>query len=242
MSTIVLIMRTGNNASLASALLGRSRAALLSLLFEHPDEWFHLRQIARETGTSPGTAHRELGGLVDLGLVLRDAGDISVRFKANTEATVFPELKSLLAKTTGASRLLRAGLATLGNAVQAAFIYGSVARGEERAGSDIDVMIIGTTSLAAVLKALRSATDTLRREVNPTVYAPEEFARKAQRGHAFVERVMAEPKIFLIGDAHELGQLGQDREAASPRAPARRDSKTPARARSKPGGHARRRA
>ena len=233
-------MSTGDVGSLASALLGRSRAALLSFLFEHSDEWFHLRQIARETRISPGTAHRELGVLVQLGLVLRDAGEISVRFKANTEAAVFPEVKSLLAKTTGAPQLLRAGLATLGSAVQAAFIYGSVARGEQRAGSDIDLMIVGSTSLSATLKALRPTMEALRREVNPTVYSPEEFARKAQQGHAFIQRVLAEPKLFLIGGAHELGQLGQDREAASPRASARRNPEAPARARAKRGGHARR--
>ena len=228
--------------SIAGALLGRTRAAILSFLFEHPDEWFHLRQIARETRASPGTTHRELGGLVDLGLILRDAGDVSVRFKANIEAAIFPELKSLLAKTAGASQILRAGLATLGESVQTAFIYGSVARGEEHAGSDIDLMIIGTASLAAALKALQPAMEALRRTVNPTVYSPDEFASKAQRGHAFVQRVIAEPKIYLVGGMHELGQSGQDREAASSRAPARRDSKAAARAGSKPRRRASRRA
>jgi uncharacterized protein len=227
-------MRTDNISSLAEALLGRSRAALLSMLFGHADEWFHLRQIARESGTSPGTAHRELGTLVELGLVLRDPSQVSVRFKANTDAAVFPELKSLLAKTSGARELLRGCLTGLDDKVRVAFIYGSVARTEERAGSDIDVMIVGTVSLTDVLKVLRPAVAALRRELNPTVYSLQEFARKSSQGHSFIRRVLGEPKIFLIGDAHELGQLGQDREAASSRPAAGRDSAPAARARSKP--------
>jgi len=89
--------------------------------------------------------------------------------------------------------------------VTLAFIYGSVARGEQRAGSDIDLMVIGSASLASVLKALRPAVEKLRREVNPTVYTEAEFARKAREGHSFVERVLKEPKILLIGEARELG-------------------------------------
>ena len=238
MSTFVLNMRTTILRSVADVLLGRSRAALLSLLFGHADEWFHLRQIARESGMSAGTAHRELGVMVNLGLVLREPNETSVRFKANTEASVFAELKSLLAKTSGAPELLRAGLGELGDAVSGAFIYGSVARGEERAGSDIDLMIVGSVSLANVLKALRPAIEKLRREVNPTVYTSEEFVRKAQQGHAFIQRVLAEPKIYLIGGAHELGQFGEDRKTASPRADARRSSTPAARARSQSGRRA----
>jgi predicted nucleotidyltransferase len=122
--------------------------------------------------------------------------------------------------------MLRSGLAALGDAVELAFIYGSVARGEQRASSDIDLMVVGNVPLSAVLKALRPVTETLRREVNPTVYSRAEFARKAKEGHSFVERVLAEPKIFLKGDARELGQSGENRKAAPARGTPRRNSKT----------------
>jgi predicted nucleotidyltransferase len=214
-------MRTTPPASFADSLLGRTRAGLLGHVLGHPDEWFHLRQIARESGASAGTAHRELQALVDLGLLLRESSGAAVRFKANTEHPVFPELQSLLAKTGGVSALIRSGLATLGDAVETAFIYGSVARGEQRASSDIDLMVIGNVSLVRLLKALRPAIETLRREVNPTVYTREEFARKAREGHSFVERVLGEPKIFLKGDARELGQSGENRKAAPARSTTR---------------------
>jgi predicted nucleotidyltransferase len=220
--------------TIADALLGRTRAAMLALLFDRADEWFHLRKLARETGASPGTAHRELRALVAIGLVLRQQVDTSVQFKANTDSPVFAELKSLLTKTAGAAQLLRAALSTLDRSVSTAFIYGSVARGEQRAGSDIDVMIVGTIGLAAVLKALKPAADALHREINPTVYTPEEFTRKARAGHSFIQRIIAEPKIFLIGDAPELGQLSEDRQAASPRAATRRNPASTARTRAQP--------
>jgi predicted nucleotidyltransferase len=212
-----------SSTSLASSLLGQSRAALLALLFEHPDESFQSRQLARYAAISPGTVHRELATLVELGLVLREVEETAVRFKANEAAPVYPELKALLAKTAGAAQLLRAGLTALGEAVQVAFIYGSVAAGQARASSDIDLMIIGTASLSAVLKALRPAIETLRREVNPSVYPAAEFALKTHQGHSFIRRILAEPKIFLIGDEHELRELGQDRKTASARSASRRN-------------------
>lgn len=241
-STFVLYMRTDAPAPLAETLFGRTRTALLGLLLAHPDEWLHLRQIARESGTSAGTAHRELQVLVNLGLLLREPGPTAVRFKANAGHPVFPELKNLFAKTSGASELLRAGLEKLGATVELAFIYGSVARGEERAGSDIDLLVIGPASLADVLKAIRPALETLRREVNPAVYSRAEFARKAAEGHSFIQRVLQEPKIFLKGDARELGQPGEDRKAAPPRSAPRRNPATSARPRPKPRRRSSRRA
>lgn len=234
-STLVLVMRTSTPpTSLASSLLGQSRASLLALLFEHSDEWFQSRQLARYAAISPGTVHRELATLVELDLVLRKVEDTAVRFKANETASVYPELKALLAKTSGASQLLRAGLAKLGEVVRVAFIYGSVAASQARANSDIDVMIVGSVSLSTILKALRPALETLRREVNPSVYPVTEFALKAQQGHSFIQRVINGPKIFLIGDDHELRQLSQDRKAASPRGAARRNSTAAAQRRAQP--------
>ncbi|HUF19678.1 MAG TPA: helix-turn-helix domain-containing protein [Burkholderiales bacterium] len=235
LSTFVLNMRTRLPASLADALLGRTRAALLALLLEHPDEWFHLRQIARESGASAGTAHRELQSLVELGLLLREADGATVRFRANSEHPVFPELQGFLAKTAGAFELIRSGIARLGDSVASAFIYGSVARGEQKADSDIDLMVIGSTSLATVLTTLRPAVESLRRELNPTVYSAEEFSSKAREGHSFIERVLREPKIFLKGDASELEQLGKDRKAAPARPATRRNPATVKRTRTQPG-------
>jgi hypothetical protein len=236
------MLRTATLASLATNLLGQSRAALLALLFEHPDEWFQSRQLARYAAISPGTVHRELAALVALGLVSRRAEENAVRFKANEAAAVYPELKALLAKTAGAPQMLRGGLAALGEAVQLAFIYGSLARGEARANSDIDLMIVGSVSLAAVLKALRPAIETLRRDVNPSVYPKAEFTLKAHQGHSFIRRVMVEPKIFLIGDEHELRELSQDRKTASPRGAARRNPAPATRRRAQPGGRPARKA
>ncbi|MBI4311006.1 MAG: nucleotidyltransferase domain-containing protein [Chloroflexi bacterium] len=123
------------------------------------------------------------------------------------------ELKSLVLKTAGAGELLREALESLSDKIMAAFIYGSLASGRERTGSDVDLMVIGAASFAEVSKALRSVEERLGREVNPAVYTTAEFRRKLADGHSFLDRVVKEKKIFLVGGEDELGRLAQERLA-----------------------------
>jgi predicted nucleotidyltransferase len=188
-------------------LLPRVRRAVLTLLMMNPDKRWHLREVGRKAGCAVGTVRRELKGLVECGVVVESRDGNRTYYQANRECPVYPELASLIRKTSGLADVLGAALTGLREQIDVAFVYGSQARQEAGPDSDVDLMVIGTVGFAEVVSALAQAQDTLAREVNPTVYSPEEFHRKASSGHPFVRSVLKDRKIFLIGDADELGRL-----------------------------------
>ena len=122
-------------------------------------------------------------------------------------------MKSILAKTAGVADILRAALAPLIDRIFVALIYGSVARGQQRAESDVDLLVIGDPAFGEVVATLAEAQARLRREVNPTVYPPHEFSAKILAGHHFVQSILKREKIFLIGDDRELERLAEKRVA-----------------------------
>lgn len=214
LSTIVPRMGTeASRSSLSAALFGQTRRAVLALLYGHPDEAYYLRQIVRATGLGLGAVQRELRRLSAAGILRRSVRGRQVYYQANRECSLFSELKSLVFKTVGVGGVLRSALLPLAAKIDVAFIYGSLARGDEGAGSDVDLLIVGEASFDDVVSAVSSAQETLAREVNPTVYAPSEFRAKLAAGHHFLTSVMREKKTFLIGDERELARLGSKRVA-----------------------------
>lgn len=191
--------------SLASQLLGSTRCAVLGALFLHPDTALHVRELARITGASPGSLHRELRALAELGLLERAEAGRQVYYRANRACPVFDELAGLLRKTSGLADVLREALAPLAERIEAAFVYGSVAAGSEGPRSDVDVMVLGRAGFADVVGAMAPVQEVLRREVNPTVMTAAEFAKRRTAGDGFVTALLGEPKLWLIGDEHELG-------------------------------------
>ncbi|MBI4754294.1 MAG: helix-turn-helix domain-containing protein [Betaproteobacteria bacterium] len=199
--------------SLAHHLLGSTRSAVLAELLLHPDTSLHVRELARLTGTSPGSLHRELRSLTELGLLLRQETGRQVHYRANTACPVFEELAGLLRKTVGVVDVLRAALLPLAGDIALAFVHGSVATGSANARSDVDVMVLGQAGFAPVVQALAPTQEGLRREVNATVMKPKDFARKRATGDGFVSSVIREPKLWLVGDENDLAELAQDRPA-----------------------------
>ncbi|ADJ26538.1 DNA polymerase beta domain protein region [Dehalogenimonas lykanthroporepellens BL-DC-9] len=189
-------------------LFGAStRRAILALLFGHTEESYYLRQIARITGYGLGPVQRELRQLADAGLIRRFDSGHQVYFQANPDSPVFKELKGLITKTIGVADTLRSALTALSDSISLAFIYGSVARGQEQSGSDIDLMIVGETTLLEVVKTLRGAQDALGREINPTIYSIEEFRSRVNDRHYFIQDVLAGEKIFIKGNENELKRM-----------------------------------
>lgn len=208
-------MKTSTGKNLSSLLFGKTktRRAILSLLYGHTDDSYYLRQIVRTTGFGLGPVQRELKQLTDVGVIRRSESGHQVYYQANPASPVFKELKSLITKTVGVADALRDALAPLADRVSLAFIYGSIARGEEKRQSDIDLLVVGSASFSEVVKALRSAQETLGREINPTVYPVEEFRSRIAEEHYFIRDVLSGEKIFVIGDEHELKRLAGERMA-----------------------------
>jgi len=197
----------------SSVLFGKTRQAVLALLYGHADESFYLRQIVRAISPGQGAVQRELAHLTAAGLLIRTRQGNQVYYQANRNTAVFFELKSLLVKTAGVADVLRSALAVHSDRIQAAFLYGSVAAGTDKANSDIDLLVIGQVSFGEVSDAVGGAQEKLQREINPSVYSPEEFRKKLLAGHHFLKQIFQDPKIFLIGSEHELKRLGAKRLA-----------------------------
>ena len=208
LGTIVLDMSTiGTTDSISASLFPKARRAILGLLFGRPDRAFYLREIVDLTGLGVGHVQRELERLSQGGIIRRSDQGRHVYFQANGSCPVYEELRSLMVKTVGAVGVLRHALAPLSNRVAIAFIFGSVARGEERSESDLDLMVIGSVSFAEVVEAIRGAESQTRRAINPTVYPPDEFRAKLAAGHHFLNSVIKREKLFVAGNEDELGRL-----------------------------------
>ncbi len=198
---------------LTDILFGSYRKKVLSLLLLNPDQDYHVRELARLTGTAPGTLHKELARLAAAGLLLRKEQGNQVRYQANRQCPVFPELAGMLRKTTGAAEVLADALAPLKPVL--ALIFGSVAGGTQTAASDIDVLVVTKLGFGEVVRALHPAQTELGREINPVIYSPADLKRQVREQSTFLRNLTAGPKIFLIGTEHDLGELVGHPAAAS---------------------------
>jgi predicted nucleotidyltransferase len=185
------------------------RRRVLALLLLHPERALHVREIARLTGTTPGTLNKELVRLHGAGLLERERVGNQVRYAANSSNAIYPELASILRKTVGVADVLADALAPVAASIAAAFVFGSVARGTETAGSDVDVLLIGSLGFGEAVKLLYPAQATFGREINPKVFTVAEWRSKLKSKDPFVKDVLAKPKIHLIGNDDELAKLGR---------------------------------
>ena len=192
--------------SLPSLLFPEYRRRVLGLLLLRPDEALHGREIARRTGLPAGTITRELTKLAEVGLLKRTKRGNQQVYSADTNGPIFTELASILRKTSGLADVLLQALAPAASKLRLAFVFGSVARGQETAGSDVDVMLIGDLGFREAVELLHPCQATLGREVNPKLFSTREFTEKAAT-EPFLIDVLAKPKIFLIGNAHDLEEL-----------------------------------
>jgi len=206
-----------SNTALLDLLFGDYRQRVLAQLLLQPDEGFHVRELARRTGTTPGTLTRELGKLAGVGLIRRSKAGNQVRYQANRDNPVFAELASLFRKTAGATAQLAAALQPLADRIRVAFVFGSYARGSESAGSDIDVFVLGDVGFAELVQALHPVQQSLQREISPVLYSPTEFKAKLRARDAFARELLAKPKLFLIGSEDELAEFAQHRTPARAR-------------------------
>lgn len=196
---------------LADALFSKTQQRVLGALFGRPDQSFFANEIVRLSGVGVGAVHRELAVLESAGLISASRIGNQKHFQANREAPIFEELRGIVLKTVGLADVLRKALAPLAPRIGAAFVYGSVAKGTDTARSDIDLMVVGERiEYADIFKIASDAEQILGRKVNPTVLTPRAL-QKQSADDGFHSRVLAQPKIFVIGSAHELGTARQAR-------------------------------
>lgn len=181
-----------------TVLFGDYHRRLLGLLLMRPDKAFHLREIERETGVPSGPAHRELKRMEVAGLVTADRVGNQVRYQADRVCPIYPELQGIVRKTFGLADILRDALSPLLDQIDAAFVFGSVARGEEGPSSDVDLMVIGNVSFEEVVGVIYPCQAKLARQINPILMRAEDFATRS-REPGFVARVLSGPRIMLAG-------------------------------------------
>lgn len=193
-------------AGLADALFTGTQQRVLAWLFGQPGRSFYATELIGLAGAGSGAVQRELARLLQSGLVTARAVGNQKHFQANPEAPIYAELCSIVQKTVGLTGPLGEALAPLAARIRAAFVYGSVAKREDTATSDIDLMLISDDLPYSDLYArLESVSQRLGRTVNPTIYTPQELAKRVKRKEAFATRVLAQPKLWLIGSEDALG-------------------------------------
>lgn len=195
--------------SLSAVLFPGYRRRVLGMLLLHPEESLHGREIARRTGLPAGTLTRELKRLADVGLLNRERRGNQLVYSANRQSPIFEELAGILRKTSGLGDVVAEALEPVTGGIEVAFIFGSVARGAETEGSDIDVMIIGPVDFGSVVDALHPAQQQLARDINPKVFSTREWKAKVRERNPFVADVLSKKKIFLVGDEHGLAEFGR---------------------------------
>lgn len=196
---------TTSDRVLETLLGSRLRAKVLGWLLTHPSERFFVRQLKGILQEDATNLSRELTRLQRLGLLLCCPEGKQKYYQANQQSPLFPELQGLVLKTSGLADLLRESLEPLRCSIRWAFVYGSMASGTMTAESDVDLMVIGSCSSRELTVAVHPVQQQIGREINLTVYPEEEFREKIEERHPFIETVLRESKLLLIGEANELG-------------------------------------
>lgn len=168
---------------LLDALFPKTRQGVLATLYMDPTREWYLSDLARHLKVQPSSLQRELASLVEAGILRRRADGNRTYYSAEKESPIFRDLYGLFLRTTGLKDVLAESLGPFTDRIDVAFVYGSVAREEEHAASDVDLMVIGSVGLADLAPRLREAEAILLRPVNPSVYTPAEVAEKLATGH-----------------------------------------------------------
>jgi len=197
------------STSIAAALFTKTQQRVLSLLFGKPDTSFYTNEIVRQANMGRGTITRELEKLASSGLLTLTRAGNQRHYQANHDSPVYKELLGIIRKTSGIADVLKQALKPIDEKIELAFVYGSIAKGKETFGSDIDLMLIGRgLNYNEVIELIMPAEESLQREINPTLFTPEEYQTRLDDGQSFLQRVMEQPKIMIKGEIDDTGKSG----------------------------------
>lgn len=189
---------------MGDALFTKAQQKVLALLFGQSDRSFYLNEVVRHAAMGKGVISRELTKLCEAGLLVVTKQGNQNHYQANAAAPIFNELKQIVTKTMGVAGVLQQGLAEILPQMESAFIYGSIAKGNAHAASDVDVMLVGDNiSYSQIMALLEPIEVQLQRKVNPTIYTPTEFAERLAQGQSFLSKVMSQTRIDLLSQSKE---------------------------------------
>jgi predicted nucleotidyltransferase len=191
--------------SLSNALFSKVQQRVLALIFGHSDRSFYTSEIIRSVHSGTGAVERELSRLQRSGLVSVERIGNQKHYRANHQSPIFQELQSLVLKTVALTEPLKKALRPYSDKIDAAFVYGSVAKGTDTARSDIDLMVIGDDlDYSELYTAAQNAENILGRKVSPIFLSPGDWKSKASHKGSFVNKIRALPKMFLFGSEEDL--------------------------------------
>lgn len=192
-------------SGVADALFSKVQQRVLAVLFVNHSRSFYANELIALAGSGSGAVQRELAQLEAAELVTVKRIGNQKHYQANASAPIFEELRGLVLKTSGLVDVLRSALAPLAAQIDAALVFGSVAKGSDTAKSDIDLLIVSETlAYAELFAALESASTRLKRTINPTLYSRVEIDKRIRDGNSFIKRVLAQPKLWVIGEDRGL--------------------------------------
>ena len=192
------------------ALFPRMRQKILAALLPAPERRWYLSDLAHHLKVTPSSLQREIASLTEAGILCRETEGNRVYYQANRASPLLPELQALLAKTVGLTAQVQTALDPFWDRIDQAFLFGSVARGERTANSDVDLLIVGSAESADLALPLREVERTLEVPINVIRYTPEEFRDKQQQNNHFLKTVMEGPKLILKGANHELANTADE--------------------------------
>lgn len=193
--------------TLSDILSSRVRAEIFRLLFGLDERELHLREMQRRAGLSLSTIRQDLQKLVKLDLVTTRRDGNRLYYRPNTDHPLYPEIRKLVLKTAGLVEIFKSVLDR--EAVEVAFVFGSLARNKEQAASDVDLMVIGAVGLRTLSSWLSGVSEQVGREVNPHIMTMDEFRRRQATGDHFLSNVLESPKLFIIGNENDLAAMGR---------------------------------
>jgi len=204
----VRIMRNASRA--LNSLFPSVRQGVLAATLTRPEKWWYLSELAGFLRTRPSSLQRELRSLEQSGILRLRKDGRRTYFKAETQSPIFRELRSIFEKTVGLIPTLRTALQFFTDKIVCAFVYGSVARREEHATSDVDLMVIGNVGLGDLAPSLRKTEKRLGREVNVTNYSVDEFRKKIAAGDHFLTSVLKGSLQFVKGEQRDLDAVTRE--------------------------------
>ena len=191
----------------------QARVEMLKLFLLNPDKMFYQRGIAAETGLLIRAVQREVGRMRRIGLIEESASGNRIYYRVNKNCPVYPDLKSIILKSSGIAELLKQYMVSANtDDIKISFLYGSYAKNTENINSDIDLFIIGNLNARKAASLLAPAKNGLKREINLALYPEQEFREKVSRKDHFITGILKEPKIFLVGNNNDFNRISQRRQ------------------------------